>query len=94
MKLLACTVAVLSDGVSRSPSAQNNVIAVEKWGIDPAQIPTWSSEDRNSFLHGSIWWEGELCESAIVSGPLVPMSYGPVVAFSSTAQLPAKSEGT
>ena len=57
MKLFACTVAVFLAGVSKSLSAQNNAIATEKWGTDPAQVPTWSSEDLNFFLHGSMGTE-------------------------------------
>jgi hypothetical protein len=30
---------------------------MEKFGIDPAQVPTWSSEDFNFFLHGSMGTE-------------------------------------
>ena len=56
MKRDACLVSIFLVFICVVSAAPERAIAL-KFGIDPAQVPTWSSDDLNFFLHGSMGTE-------------------------------------
>src|SRR5439155_22811086 len=56
MKVTACLASMFVISIGVASGASERAIA-QKYGIDSAQVPSWSADDLDFFLHGSMGTE-------------------------------------